>query len=251
LGEIHDIEDEESKEKHLISRIKPNQNLEIKDITFRYMGSDENVIKGISIQIQANKITAIVGASGSGKTTLMKLLLKFYDAEKGTILYGEHYLNALSHKAWRVNCGVVMQEGYVFNDTIAFNIAVGEDTIDQERLIQATKVANIYDFIQSLPLGFNTKIGNEGVGVSTGQKQRLFIARAVYKNPDLLFFDEATSALDSKNERIIMENLNTFFKDRTVIIIAHRLSTVKNADQIVVIDEGKVIESGKHRKLLE
>jgi ATP-binding cassette subfamily B protein len=144
-----------------------------------------------------------------------------------------------------------MQEGYVFNDTIAYNIAVGEDTIDQERLIKATKIANIHDFIQSLPLGFNTKIGNEGVGISTGQKQRLFIARAVYKDPQLLCFDEATSALDAKNERTIMENLNTFFKDRTVIIIAHRLSTVRHAHQIVVMDEGRIRESGTHQELLD
>lgn len=251
LGEIHDKEDEESKEKHLISNIKLNQSLEIKDTTFRYIGSDENVIKGLSMNIPANKVTAIVGSSGSGKTTLMKLLLKFYEPEKGNIMYGEHYLNTISHKTWRANCGVVMQEGYVFNDTIAYNIAIGEDTVDQERLIKATKVANIYDFIHSLPLGFNTKIGNEGIGVSTGQKQRLFIARAVYKNPSILFFDEATSALDAKNERIIMENLNNFFQDRTVIIIAHRLSTVKNADQIVVVDDGVIKESGNHNELLK
>lgn len=251
LGEVHDREDEESKEKQLISKIKPNKDLAVNDISFRYLGNDEYVIKGLSLDIPANKITAIVGASGSGKTTLMKILLKFYDPAKGNITYGDHYLSAISHKAWRVNCGVVMQEGYVFNDTIAYNIAVGEDTIDQERLTTAVKVANIYDFIQTLPLGFNTKIGNEGVGVSTGQKQRLFIARAVYKNPDFLFFDEATSALDAKNERIIMENLNTFFKDKTVVIIAHRLSTVKNAHNIVVIDDGNVKESGKHQELLD
>ncbi|MEP5338174.1 MAG: peptidase domain-containing ABC transporter [Algibacter sp.] len=251
LGEIHDKEDEESKEKHLISNIKLNQSLELKNITFRYIGSDENVIKGLSMNVPSKKITAIVGASGSGKTTLMKILLKFYEPEKGNIMYGENYLNAISHKAWRANCGVVMQEGYVFNDTIAYNIAIGEDSVDQERLIKATKVANIYDFIQSLPLGFNTKIGNEGIGVSTGQKQRLFIARAVYKNPGILFFDEATSALDAKNERIIMGNLNSFFQDKTVVIIAHRLSTVKNADQIVVVDEGLIIESGTHSELLK
>jgi ATP-binding cassette subfamily B protein len=203
------------------------------------------------MKIPSGKITAIVGASGSGKSTLMKILLKFYNTEKGSVLYGEHNLNNISHKTWRANCGVVMQEGYIFNDTIAYNIAIGEDTIDEERLIQATKVANIYDFIQSLPLGFNTKIGNEGVGISIGQKQRLFIARAVYKNPNILFFDEATSALDAKNERIIMENLNIFFKNRTVLIIAHRLSTVKNADQIIVIDNGKIKESGKHNELLQ
>mgnify|MGYP005989451955 CR=1 FL=1 len=251
LGEIHDKDDEESENSHMISIIKPNQDIAVKNIKFRYLGSDENVIKGLSMEIPANKITAIVGASGSGKTTLMKILLKFYDVKKGNIVYGENYLNAISHKTWRSDCGVVMQEGYVFNDTIAYNIAVGEDVIDQERLIKATQVANIYEFIQSLPLGFNTIIGNEGVGVSTGQKQRLFIARAVYKNPNLLFFDEATSALDAKNERIIMRNLNTFFKDKTVIIIAHRLSTVKNADQIVVLDDGKVKELGKHEELLK
>ncbi|QCX37203.1 peptidase domain-containing ABC transporter [Aureibaculum algae] len=250
LGEIHDKEDEESKEKQLVSQIKVNQHIAINDISFRYIGSDENVIKDLSMNIPANKITAIVGPSGSGKTTLMKILLKFYEPSKGIITYGDHFLSAISHKAWRANCGVVMQEGYVFNDTIAYNIAVGEDTIDQERLLTAVKTANIYDFIQSLPLGFNTKIGNEGIGVSTGQKQRLFIARAVYKNPNLLFFDEATSALDAKNERIIMENLNTFFKDKTVIVIAHRLSTVKHADQIVVMDEGKIKESGNHQELL-
>ena len=251
LGEVHDKEDEEAKEKLLISNIKPNQQLAINNITFRYLGNDENVIKGLSMKIPANKITAIVGSSGSGKTTLMKILLKFYAPAKGNIMYGDNYLNAISHKAWRANCGVVMQEGYVFNDTIAYNIAVGEDTIDQKRLITAVKVANIYDFIQTLPLGFNTKIGNEGIGISTGQKQRLFIARAVYKNPDFLFFDEATSALDAKNERIIMENLNTFFKDKTVVIIAHRLSTVKNAHNIVVIDDGQIDESGTHDTLIQ
>lgn len=250
LGEIHDREDEESKEKQLISNIKLNQDININEISFRYVGSDENVISKLNLKIPANKITAIVGASGSGKTTLMKILLKFYEPSKGNINYGDHFLNAISHKAWRANCGVVMQEGYIFNDTIAYNIAVGEDTIDQERLLSAVKTANIYDFIQSLPLGFNTKIGNEGIGVSTGQKQRLFIARAVYRNPNLLFFDEATSALDAKNERIIMENLNNFFEDKTVIVIAHRLSTVKHADQIVVMDEGKIKESGNHQELL-
>ncbi len=250
LGEIHDKDDEESKKRHFITNVKLDQNIIVNDITFRYLGSDENVIKGVTMNIPANKITAIVGASGCGKTTLMKILLKFYETKKGNIMYGEHHLNAISHKSWRTHCGVVMQEGYVFNDTIAYNIAVGEDSIDYERLTQATKVANIYEFIQSLPLGFNTKIGNEGVGLSTGQKQRLFIARAVYKNPSILFFDEATSALDAKNERIIMENLNEFFKNKTVVIIAHRLSTVKNADQIIVIDDGKVKEAGKHRELL-
>lgn len=250
LGEIHDKEDEESNENQLITNIKLDQDIEIKNLEYKYLGSDQNVIKGLNMSIPANKITAIVGASGSGKSTLMKLLLKFYLPEKGSIKYGERYMKGISPKTWRSNCGVVMQEGFVFNDTIAYNIAIGEDIINQERLIHAVKIANIYDFIQSLPLGFNTKIGNEGVGISTGQKQRLFIARAVYKDPNFLFFDEATSALDSKNERVIMENLNLFFKNRTVVVIAHRLSTVKNADQIVVIDDGKVVEHGKHQELL-
>ncbi len=250
LGEIHDREDEETKEKRLISNIKMDKDILVRDLKFRYRGSDEFVLKGIDIQIPANRTTAIVGASGSGKTTLMKLLLKFYDPISGKILYGDDNLDALSHKAWRAKCGVVMQEGYVFNDTIAYNIVIGEDTIDQQRLLKAVKIANIYEFIQSLPLGFNTKIGNEGIGVSAGQKQRIFIARAVYKNPDMLFFDEATSALDSKNERIIMDNLNTFSKNRTVVVIAHRLSTVKNADQILVIDEGQIKERGNHSTLL-
>ncbi|RIV68278.1 peptidase domain-containing ABC transporter [Flagellimonas aequoris] len=250
LSEIHDKKDEEASEIQMIKDVKPAQDISLKNISFRYLGSEENVISDLDMVIPANKITAIVGASGSGKTTLMKLILKFYEPSKGKICYGDHYLQSISHKAWRHHCGVVMQEGYVFNDTIAYNIAVGEDVIDQERLVRATKMANIYDFIQSLPLGFNTKIGNEGIGISTGQKQRLFIARAVYKDPHILCFDEATSALDAKNEKIVMENLGSFYSDRTVVIIAHRLSTVKNADQIVVMDEGKIIESGTHNELL-
>lgn len=250
LGEIHDREDEETREKRLLSTIKKGQDILVKDLKFRYLGSDEFILKGLDITIPANKTTAIVGASGSGKTTLMKLLLKFYDPISGNILYGDDNLDSISHRAWRATCGTVMQEGYIFNDTIAYNIAIGEDTIDQPRLLQAVKIANIHEFIQSLPLGFNTKIGNEGIGVSAGQKQRLFIARAVYKNPDILFFDEATSALDAKNERVIMDNLNTFFERKTAIIIAHRLSTVKNADQILVIDEGQIKERGNHETLL-
>lgn len=250
LSEIHNKEDEEDRSKQFISTIKPSQNLVLNNIYFRYSGNNENVINGLDLDIKSNKITAIVGASGSGKTTLMKLLLKFYTPNKGIVTYGEHNLKNISPKSWRGKCGVVMQEGYIFNDTIAYNIAVGQEIIDQDKLIKAAKIANIYDFIYSLPLAFNTKIGNEGVGLSTGQKQRLFIARAVYKDPNFIFFDEATSALDAKNERIIMENLTKFFEDKTVIVIAHRLSTVKNADKIVVMDDGKIKESGTHSELL-
>ena len=181
----------------------------------------------------------------------MKLLLKFYEPTKGSIKLANHDLKNVSQKAWRDECGVVMQEGYIFNDTIANNIAVGDDYIDKKKLAHAVDVANIKDFIENLPLSYNTKIGMEGVGLSTGQKQRLFIARAVYKNPNFLFFDEATSALDANNEKVIMEKLNTFFENKTVIVIAHRLSTVKNAHQIVVLDKGKIVEVGNHESLIE
>jgi ATP-binding cassette subfamily B protein len=210
----------------------------------------EPVIKDLSLHIPANKVTAIVGASGSGKTTLMKLLLRFYEVDKGEILLNNFQLQQVAQKAWREYCGVVMQEGYIFNDTIANNIAVGEDLINIKKLQKAIQVANISDYIDNLPLRVNTKIGNEGSGLSTGQKQRLLIARAVYKNPKLLFFDEATSALDANNEKVIMENLSSFFKDKTAVVIAHRLSTVKNAHQIVVLDEGRIVEKGNHKELV-
>lgn len=251
LGEIHDKEDEEHHRKKYVSRIDLKHDINISDVTFRYAGNDENVIKGLTMKISSNRTTAIVGASGSGKTTLMKMLLKFYEPTKGSISYGDINLSEIAPKTWRSNCGVVMQEGYIFNDTIAGNIAVGVAQIDEKLLLKSVKIANIYDFIKSLPLGFNTKIGNEGVGISTGQKQRLFIARAVYKNPHFLFFDEATSALDAKNERTIMNHLDSFFKDRTAVVIAHRLSTVKNAHQIVVLDDGKISEIGNHDSLIE
>lgn len=250
LNEIHNKEEEESRDKQYIRKVKVAKELTLKNLSFRYIGADEPVLEGLNLIIPPQKITAVVGASGSGKTTLMKLLLKFYEPTKGEILYGQHDLGIIAARSWRDHCGVVMQEGYVFNDTIAANIAVGQDRIDQELLIKAARIANIYDYIQSLPLGFNTKIGNEGAGISTGQKQRLFIARAVYKDPEILFFDEATSALDARNERIVMENLQHFMKGKTVVVIAHRLSTVKNADQIIVIDQGKIAELGTHEQLV-
>lgn len=203
------------------------------------------------MKVPAGKITAIVGGSGSGKTTLLKLLLKFYAPVRGDIMYNTFNLNKISQQTWREKCGVVQQEGFIFNDTIAANIAIGEDKIDQQRLLDAVEIANIREFIETLPLAYNTKIGSSGVGLSGGQRQRILIARAVYKNPEYIFFDEATSALDSKNERIIMENFNRWFKNRTVVIIAHRLSTVRNADQIVVLDQGRIIETGNHEELLE
>jgi len=254
LSEIHNREDEESLEAIDFpfeggERGMTDNNLILTNAHFRYMGSQEEVIKGLDLTIPVNKITAIVGASGSGKTTLMKMLLKFYEPNNGEINLGNNHLSNISHSAWREQCGVVMQDGYIFNDTIANNIAIGQDVIDKERLKKAVEIANIKEYIDALPLGYNTKIGMEGVGMSGGQKQRLFIARAVYKNPNFIFFDEATSSLDANNEKIIMENLNQFFKERTAVVIAHRLSTVKNADQIVVLEKGKIIERGTHHEL--
>ena len=250
LSEIHNRDDEESDFSEKTHDIPTNADLHINDVHFRYTGTAEEVLKGIDLHIPANKITAIVGSSGSGKTTLMKMLMKFYEPIQGQIKIGEANLSNIAQRAWREECGVVMQEGYIFNDTIANNIAIGEDHIDKEKLKRAVETANIQEFIESLPLGYNTKIGMEGIGISTGQKQRLLIARAVYKDPKIIFFDEATSALDAKNERIIMENLNRFFEGRTAVVIAHRLSTVKNADQIVVLEHGKIVERGNHAELV-
>ena len=249
LGEIHDKEDEENKDEQYVSEI-PQNNIEVSNMSFRYIGSDQYVFENLNLSIPYQKTTAFVGASGSGKTTLLKLLMKFYEPTNGEIKIGNTNLKNISPKIWRDHCGVVMQEGYVFNDTIAGNIAIGEDYIDKQKLRKAVEIANIKDFIEGLPLSYNTKIGNEGLGVSGGQKQRLFIARAVYKSPEYIFFDEATSALDANNEKVIMENLENFFKGKTAIVIAHRLSTVKHADKIVVLDRGKVVEEGNHSELV-
>jgi len=250
LGEIHNKEDEEQEGDEKVTNIPENADITLKNISFRYTGGLESVLKDVSFTIPTNKTTAIVGVSGSGKTTLMKLLLRFYELDKGEISVDNFNLKDISQKVWRAHCGVVMQEGYIFNDTIAKNIAVGEDYVDTKKLLHAVNVANVSDYIDGLPLGYNTKIGNEGSGLSTGQKQRLLIARAVYKDPSFLFFDEATSALDANNEMVIMEKLNTFFTDKTAVIIAHRLSTVKNAFQIVVLDKGEIVEVGNHEELI-
>lgn len=232
------------------------------NISFTYPGAgNEPVLKDINLKIPKGKTTAIVGISGSGKTTLLKLLLKFYEPQKGEIYLtpnsspesGEEKgtpLSNISHKVWRNHCGVVMQESFIFSDTIAKNIAVGQEKIDMEKLRYATEIANIREFIESLPLGYNTKIGAEGTGLSMGQKQRLLIARAVYRDPDFIFFDEATNSLDANNEMVILKNLESFFRGRTVIVVAHRLSTVKNADQIVVLNKGVISEKGTHQELV-
>lgn len=209
------------------------------------------MIDEISITIPQKKITAIVGSSGSGKTTLLKLLLGFYNPTQGYILVGHQNLEAIHKDIWRSKCGVVMQEGYIFSDTIANNISESDDIPDLARVIAAARTANIFDYVSALPLGFNTIIGAKGNGISQGQKQRLLIARAVYKNPDFLFFDEATNSLDANNEKVIMGNLEEFFKGKTVIVVAHRLSTVKNADQILVIENGRIVEVGTHDSLVQ
>ncbi|HCT29362.1 MAG TPA: ABC transporter ATP-binding protein [Bacteroidales bacterium] len=250
LGEIHLRKDEEDINDSKQNDISENKNIEITNLSFNYEGPDsELVLNDINISIPAGKQTAIVGTSGSGKTTLVKLLLGFYPPAKGEIRLGENSITSFSIRSWREQCGVVMQDGFIFSDTIANNIAPGVDTIDKNKLLHAAKVANIAEFIDSLPLGYNTKIGGEGHGLSQGQKQRILIARSVYKNPKYIFFDEATNALDANNEKVILENLQDFFKGRTVIVVAHRLSTVKNADQIIVLEKGNIVEVGTHAEL--
>ncbi len=249
LNEIHDKEDEEKVDSHFQKEI-PEDDIRIENATFRYSGTDKAVFEQLNLVIPYKKTTAIVGASGSGKSTLMKLLLKSYAPESGSIKIGKVDMQHISPRIWRDNCGVVMQDGYIFNDSIAANIALGSDEINKERLRDAVQVADIKDFIEALPTSYNTKIGYEGLGMSGGQRQRILIARAIYKSPQYLFFDEATSALDANTERIIADHLDQFLKGRTAVVIAHRLSTVKNADNIVVLERGKVVEQGNHEELV-
>ncbi|RDB05079.1 peptidase domain-containing ABC transporter [Runella aurantiaca] len=279
LNEIHKLEDEDKPASQglIYAQLLTGgggekgmpRGIGVTNLTFTYPGAgNEPVLKNINLHIPAGKITAIVGTSGSGKTTLLKLLLKFYEPQMGEInfahsslsgegsFHGKLSLKQISHRQWRSQCGTVLQDGFIFSDTIANNIAVGDEVPNVHKLLHAVHVANIQSFIEELPLGYNTKIGAEGNGISQGQKQRLLIARAVYKNPDYLFFDEATNALDANNESVIMRNLDEFFKGgptgrRTVIVVAHRLSTVKNADQIVVLEKGEIAEIGTHVELVQ
>lgn len=252
LNEIHGQADEEQDIQSKLTVFPERHTVKIENLSFSYDGADRDyVLNNVNLIIPEHKVTAIVGASGSGKTTLIKLMLGFYVPNKGDIKIGETPLGIINPHLWRARTGSVMQDGFIFSDTIANNIAVGEDRIDLERLQHAVTVANIRDFIDSLPLGYNTKIGMEGNGISQGQRQRLLIARAVYKNPEFLFFDEATNALDANNEKEIMEHLDTFYQGKTVVVVAHRLSTVKNADKIVVLDKGAIAEEGTHRELTE
>ena len=250
INEIHEVNNEDT-EKRQLSVITSTKNIEMKSVDFKYNPHHPNyTLSNISLQIPAGKTTAIVGASGSGKTTLIKLLLGYYPVMSGAITIAGKDINDYNMKWWRTQCGVVMQDGVIFSESIARNIAVDDGEIDVRKMEHAAKIANIHEYIMGLPLKYNTIIGRDGVGLSQGQKQRILIARAVYKEPDFIFLDEATNALDAKNERNIVENLEQFYNGRTVIVVAHRLSTVKNADQIIVMDNGQIVEIGNHDSLI-
>lgn len=252
LNEIHQLEDEEPIEKSSVKMLPKCKDIQFTNLSFKYPGAgNEPVLNNISLNIPEGKVTAIVGASGSGKTTLLKLLLRIYDQYEGELKIGESNMKVISPSFWRSQCGTVLQDGFIFNDTIIQNIAVGDLNVNYERLLYSCEMANIRSFIESLPGGFNTSLGVGGFGISQGQRQRLLIARAIYKNPQYLFFDEATNALDSSNEKIIINNLQDIFDNKTVIVVAHRLSTVKNADKIVVLHDGRVAEEGTHKHLLQ
>jgi ATP-binding cassette, subfamily B, bacterial len=251
LGEIQAKDDEEKADGQSLKSI-PESDIFINNVSFQFEGPySEKILDGLNIIIPRNKITAIVGTSGSGKTTLIKMLLGFYSPVSGSIEIDQIPINKYSPSSWRSRCGVVMQEGYIFSDSISNNITVSDENPNGLRLRYAIDMANISEFVNSLPMGLNTIIGVDGHGLSAGQKQRILIARAVYKNPSYIFFDEATNALDTKNEHTIVNNMEHFFKGRTVVIVAHRLSTIKRADQIIVLEKGKLIECGNHSKLLK
>lgn len=251
MSEITQMPSEEINDSQTLYQVPPKSDLVIENLSFRYSPVSQPVLHNIYLTIPRGKITAIVGLSGSGKTTLLKLLLGFYPPSDGKIMLGNVPLGAINTKVWRSKCGTVMQEGYIFSDTIASNIGESDETINYQKLEKALHIANIDEYVHSLPLSYNTNIGAKGNGLSQGQKQRILIARAVYKNPEFLFFDEATNALDSNNEKVIMENLNNFFEQKTVVVVAHRLSTVKNADQIVVLNQGRIAEIGTHQTLVQ
>ena len=251
INEIHRSKNEETTENHITS-FDQDKSIHIQEIDFKYdPHAPVYTLENISFEIPEGKVTAIVGASGSGKTTLIKLMLGYYPVMEGVISIAGRNINEYNLKWWRRHCGVVMQDGVIFSESIARNIAVDDHEIDIDRLRKAARIANIHDYVMSLPLKYNTKIGQDGVGLSQGQKQRILIARAVYKDPDFIFLDEATNALDAKNERAIVENLAEFYRGKTVVVVAHRLSTVRNADRIIVLDSGHVVETGNHDSLIE
>jgi ATP-binding cassette subfamily B protein len=251
LAEVHHMDNEEPEPEMKVRKLPDRKDIYINNLSFQYEGPrSPYALKDVDLYIEENRITAIVGTSGSGKTTLLKMLLGFYQPVTGEILVGDTRLSNLSLRLWREKVGAVMQDGFLFPDSIAFNIAPGTEEIDVDRLINAAEIANIKGFIESLPLSYNTKIGANGHGLSEGQKQRLLIARVVYKNPEIIIFDEATNSLDANNEKVIVENLAGFFEGKTVLVVAHRLSTVRDADKIVVLDSGRIVETGSHDALI-
>ena len=251
MSEIRQREEEETPEREVTAFTGENRDIRIENLTFQYEGPHSpKVLDNVSLDIPQGKITAIVGTSGSGKTTLIKLLLGYYKPVEGRITVGGCDLEKFSLRWWRGQCGAVMQDGYLFSESIARNIAVDDNDIDTEKLAHAAAIANIDEFVERLPLRYNTVIGQDGQGVSQGQRQRILIARAVYRNPSFLYFDEATNSLDANNERAIVENLTDFYRGKTVIVVAHRLSTVRHADQIVVLEKGRIMERGTHEELI-
>ncbi len=250
LLEVQQEAPEESPGPKSREALPERSDIRLENISFRYNALADDVLQDISLELPAGKVTAVVGVSGSGKTTLVKLLLGFYEPDTGRITVGGRHLSSLPKEAWRANCGAVLQDGFVFSDSIANNITESSYRPDRERMEKAARMANLDTFVRQLPLGYETKIGARGNGISQGQRQRLLIARAIYKDPRFLFFDEATNALDANNEREIVEKLEAFFEGRTVVVVAHRLSTVRQADQIVVLDQGRVVEQGTHEALI-
>lgn len=251
INDIHHTHNEDSNSKHK-SINTDNKSIRFDNVSFSYNQHSANkTLENISFTIPKGRVTAIVGTSGSGKTTILKLILGYYNISSGEILIGSESISKYNLKEWRKHCGVVMQDGYIFSESIARNIATRDGDIDNDRLIKAAKIANIHDFIMQLPLKYETIIGNEGIGISQGQKQRILIARAVYRNPEFIILDEATNALDAENERCIVENLRNFYRNKTAVIVAHRLSTVRNADNLIVIEKGKIVETGSHNELIK
>lgn len=251
INEIYQEEDEEPIDRDWLRELPADRGITVSNLTFRYPGAgNDPVLQNINLVFPEGKTTAIVGMSGSGKTTLLKMILRYFQPEQGELKIGPVPLDRIGFSTWRAACGVVMQDGFVFADTIENNIAVGEDYPDPDRVQQALTIANLHDFVREQPFGLKTRIGTAGRGISRGQRQRLLIARAVYKNPDYILFDEATNALDANNERAIIDHLDSFLRNRTAIIVAHRLSTVSHADNIVVMENGCVVEQGTHQELV-
>jgi ATP-binding cassette, subfamily B, bacterial len=250
MNDIHLLPDEEPDHANKAHHLPADRSIAVRNVSFQYPNTANTVLRDIQLQIPGGKITAIVGTSGSGKTTLLKLLLKYFKPSNGEVMVGNAALDSIANQTWRGHCGIVSQEGFVFADSILNNIAMGDEDVDMARVEKAAQTANIHAFVQTLPMGYHTPVGGENGALSQGQKQRILIARALYKNPEYLFFDEGTNALDTENQQIVMQNLIRRFKGKTMVIVAHRLSTILHADQIVVMEQGQIVEKGNHHELV-